>query len=98
VNQRNPFQAIRSIDYTVIFVRDMAAMRRFYEDVLGFRLTMRQYPPAVRRFSWPSRFCRPRLINALTNSGAMASRSSRHPPISPSATGRCFFATLMETC
>ncbi len=32
------FQAIRSIDYTVIFVRDMAAMRRFYEDVLRFPL------------------------------------------------------------
>ena len=35
VNERNPhsgsaFQAIRAIDYTVIFVRDMAAMRRFY--------------------------------------------------------------------
>ena len=30
------FQAIRAIDYTVIFVRDMAAMRRFYEHVLGF--------------------------------------------------------------
>ena len=30
------FQAIRSIDYTVIFVRDMAAMRNFYEAVLGF--------------------------------------------------------------
>jgi catechol 2,3-dioxygenase-like lactoylglutathione lyase family enzyme len=43
VNDRNPhsasaFQAIRAIDYTVIFVRDMAAMRRFYEDVLGFPL------------------------------------------------------------
>jgi Glyoxalase/Bleomycin resistance protein/Dioxygenase superfamily len=43
VNERNPhsgsaFQAIRSIDYTVIFVRDMAAMRRFYEDILGFSL------------------------------------------------------------
>jgi catechol 2,3-dioxygenase-like lactoylglutathione lyase family enzyme len=33
---RSAFQAIRAIDYTVIFVRDMAAMRRFYEDVLGF--------------------------------------------------------------
>ena len=32
------FQAIRAIDYTVIFVRDMAAMRRFYEDILGFPL------------------------------------------------------------
>jgi catechol 2,3-dioxygenase-like lactoylglutathione lyase family enzyme len=30
------FRAIRAIDYSVIFVRDMAAMRRFYEDVLGF--------------------------------------------------------------
>ncbi len=43
VNQRNPhsgsaFQAIRAIDYTVIFARDMAAMRRFYEDILGFPL------------------------------------------------------------
>ena len=43
VNQRNPhsgsaFQAIRAIDYTVIFVRDMVAMRRFYEDILGFPL------------------------------------------------------------
>jgi len=27
--------AIRQIDYTVIFARDMAAMRRFYETVLG---------------------------------------------------------------
>src|SRR2546421_2489876 len=30
------FKSIRAIDYTVIFVRDMAAMRRFYEDILGF--------------------------------------------------------------
>jgi catechol 2,3-dioxygenase-like lactoylglutathione lyase family enzyme len=39
VNERNsPFAAIRAIDYTVIFVRDMAAMRRFYEAILGFPL------------------------------------------------------------
>jgi catechol 2,3-dioxygenase-like lactoylglutathione lyase family enzyme len=49
VNERtppsgSPFQAIRAIDYTVIFVRDMAAMRRFYEDVLGFPL-IRQLSP-----------------------------------------------------
>ena len=48
-NQRNPhsgsaFQAIRAIDYTVIFVRDMAAMRRFYEDILGFPL-LRELSP-----------------------------------------------------
>jgi catechol 2,3-dioxygenase-like lactoylglutathione lyase family enzyme len=35
---RSPFSAIRAIDYTVIFVRDMAAMRRFYEEVLAFPL------------------------------------------------------------
>ena len=35
----SPFQSIRSIDYTVILVRDMAAMRRFYEGVLRFSLT-----------------------------------------------------------
>jgi lactoylglutathione lyase len=28
--------AIRQIDYTVIFARDMAAMRQFYGGVLGF--------------------------------------------------------------
>ena len=43
MSERDPpagsaFQAIRAIDYTVIFVRDMAAMRRFYEGVLGFPL------------------------------------------------------------
>src|SRR5262247_623171 len=38
------FRAIRAIDYTVIFVRDMAAMRRFYEDVLGFALVRELSP------------------------------------------------------
>jgi len=41
---RSPFQAIQSIDYTVIFVRDMAAMRRFYEDVLCFPLSRELSP------------------------------------------------------
>jgi catechol 2,3-dioxygenase-like lactoylglutathione lyase family enzyme len=50
VNERNPhsgsaFQAIRAIDYTVIFARDMAAMRRFYEDILGFPL-IRELSPS----------------------------------------------------
>jgi catechol 2,3-dioxygenase-like lactoylglutathione lyase family enzyme len=49
VNERNPqagsaFEAIRAIDYTVIFVRDMEAMRRFYEDILGFAL-LRELSP-----------------------------------------------------
>jgi catechol 2,3-dioxygenase-like lactoylglutathione lyase family enzyme len=33
------FKSIKAIDYTVIFVRDMAAMRHFYEEVLGFALS-----------------------------------------------------------
>ena len=41
---RSPFRAIRAIDYTVIFVRDMATMRRFYEDILGFEL-LRELSP-----------------------------------------------------
>lgn len=36
--RRSPLRAIRRIDYSVILVRDMAAMRRFYQDVLGFAL------------------------------------------------------------
>ncbi|GMO14097.1 VOC family protein [Bradyrhizobium sp. TM233] len=40
----SPFRAIRAIDYTVIFVRDMSAMRRFYEDVLAFPL-LRELSP-----------------------------------------------------
>ncbi len=34
----DPRLPIRSIDYTVIFARDMPAMRRFYEATLGFPL------------------------------------------------------------
>lgn len=40
----SPFQAIQAIDYTVIFVRDMATMRRFYEDILKFPL-LRELSP-----------------------------------------------------
>lgn len=32
------FRAIKAIDYTVIYVRDLASMRRFYEEVLCFEL------------------------------------------------------------
>jgi len=45
----SPFRAIRSIDYTVIFVRDMTAMRRFYEGVLGFSL-LRELSPGWIEF------------------------------------------------
>jgi catechol 2,3-dioxygenase-like lactoylglutathione lyase family enzyme len=43
-NSSSPFQAIRAIDYTVIFVRDMAAMRHFYEQVLCFPLSRELSP------------------------------------------------------
>ena len=38
------FQAITAIDYTVIFARDMAAMRAFYEGVLGFQVARELSP------------------------------------------------------
>ena len=40
----SPFQAIRAIDYTVIFVRDMTAMRCFYEGVLRFPVSRELSP------------------------------------------------------
>lgn len=42
-NSESAFGAIGAIDHTVIFVRNMGAMRHFYEDVLGF--------PQVRELS-----------------------------------------------
>lgn len=42
---RSPFSAICAIDYTVIFVRDMVAMRRFYEHVLALPL-LRELSPS----------------------------------------------------
>jgi catechol 2,3-dioxygenase-like lactoylglutathione lyase family enzyme len=38
------FKAIQAIDYTVIYVRDLAAMRRFYEDVLQIELVRELSP------------------------------------------------------
>ena len=35
---RSAFDAIRAIDYTVVFVRDMDAMRWFYEEIMRFPL------------------------------------------------------------
>jgi catechol 2,3-dioxygenase-like lactoylglutathione lyase family enzyme len=35
------FEAISAVSYTVVITRDMAAMRAFYEGVLGFALTRR---------------------------------------------------------
>lgn len=35
----SPLNQIRQIDYTVIFARDMDAMRHFYEEVMEFEVT-----------------------------------------------------------
>jgi catechol 2,3-dioxygenase-like lactoylglutathione lyase family enzyme len=43
-NTSSAFRAIRAVDYTVIFARDMAAMRRFYEDILGFAVARELSP------------------------------------------------------
>ena len=34
----HPMRAIRALDYTILFARDMAAMRRFYSEVMRFEL------------------------------------------------------------
>jgi lactoylglutathione lyase len=42
VNKRpqsgNALRAIRNLDYTIVFARDLPAMRRFYSDTMGFEL------------------------------------------------------------
>jgi len=43
-NSGSAFKDIRAIDYTVIIVRDMESMQRFYEDVLCFRLLRKLSP------------------------------------------------------
>ncbi|MEM8750678.1 MAG: VOC family protein [Pseudomonadota bacterium] len=40
----SPFKAIRAVDYTVIFVRDIDAMRAFYENVLKFSVSRELSP------------------------------------------------------
>jgi catechol 2,3-dioxygenase-like lactoylglutathione lyase family enzyme len=42
-DEASPFKQIRALDYTIIFVRDMAAMRRFYGHVLEFPLERELY-------------------------------------------------------
>jgi lactoylglutathione lyase len=32
----NPLRKIRNLDFTIIFARDLSAMRRFYEEVMQF--------------------------------------------------------------
>jgi catechol 2,3-dioxygenase-like lactoylglutathione lyase family enzyme len=67
------FQAIRAIDYTVVFARDMTAMRRFYEDVLGF--------PLIRELS-------PRWIEYRVGANTLAlATPSRTAADAPTPTG-----------
>ncbi|AXI47464.1 glyoxalase/bleomycin resistance/dioxygenase family protein [Sulfitobacter sp. SK012] len=39
MSNSSPFASIKRLDYTVLIVRDMAAMQRFYEDVLLLKVT-----------------------------------------------------------
>lgn len=43
-NPSSAFRSITGIDYTVILVRDMGAMRDFYERILGFPLARELAP------------------------------------------------------
>lgn len=43
-NSSSAFRSIKGIDYTVILVRDMGAMRDFYERILGFPLARELAP------------------------------------------------------
>lgn len=70
------FQSISAIDYTVIFVRDMPAMRRFYEDVLGLPLQRELSPDWIEYRIGPNTLtlARPRrtAADAQTPSGSAA--------------------------
>ncbi|MFK4485794.1 catechol 2,3-dioxygenase-like lactoylglutathione lyase family enzyme [Bradyrhizobium sp. USDA 336] len=72
VRRQSPFHAIRAIDYTVVFVRDMAAMRRFYEDVLAFPLS-RELSPNWIEYS----------LGSNTLALARPSRTAGDAPIPP---------------
>lgn len=43
MSHASPFKNIRSLDCTIIFVRDMAAMKRFYGEVMAFPLERELY-------------------------------------------------------
>ena len=80
----SPFRSIRAIDYTVIFVRDMAAMRRFYEGVLRFPLT--------RELSagW--------IEYQIGGNTLALSRPHRTAKDAPTPTGKRFAATRVQGC
>ena len=68
----DPKLPIRSLDYTVIFARQMAAMREFYGTVLGFPLHRELSPRWIEYRIGSS-------ILALTERGAMFDDPS--PPV-----------------
>src|SRR3970282_1629506 len=68
----DPKLPIRSLDYTVIFARQMAAMREFYGTVLGFPLRRELSPRWIEYRIGSS-------ILALTERGAMFDDPS--PPV-----------------
>jgi hypothetical protein len=53
----NLLRAIRNMDYVIVFARDMAAMRRFYADVVQFPIYRDVHPSWVEYRSaaryWP---------------------------------------------
>jgi catechol 2,3-dioxygenase-like lactoylglutathione lyase family enzyme len=48
------FRSIGAIDYTVVFVRDMAAMRLFYQEVLGFAVVRELSPGWIEHAVGPN--------------------------------------------
>jgi lactoylglutathione lyase len=60
----NPLRAIRHLDYTVIFARDIQAMRRFYAEVMCFEL-QRELGPSWIEFRIGA------SVLALTQRGAL---------------------------
>lgn len=94
--RRSPFQAIQSIDYTVIFVRDMAAMRHFYEDVLCFPLT-RELSPGWIEYQIGSNtlaLARPSLTASDTPTPAGSASLQLAFKVSPSEVDACADALL----
>jgi len=90
VNESKPhcgsaFQFIRAIDYTVIFVGDMATMRHFYEDMIGFpRLRVLsqgwiEYRLGSTPWRWPSRAELQQTLQRPTAAPRFSSHS-RFPP------------------
>ncbi|HEV2155572.1 VOC family protein [Bradyrhizobium sp.] len=75
-NHRSPFHAIRAIDYTVIFVRDMAAMRRFYEDVLALSLLRALSPNWIEYAIGPNTLALARPSRTATDAPTPAGSAS----------------------